>query len=215
MKIRYSDSHAPRGHHRRHSVAPFGRDAQFARWKRKMCAKPRDGVSFTVTTVIDNPPLPLSAARVTTPSSETHARKMGFRIAKLSINPYSVNSDQYRIWFQIPRKITLKLSFLREAPMVDVGCPCLVQYRSSALPQYHLTARRARNFRAVFPRISGLPHVIACCITGKLFTRTVRARVSKRTLLESHSRMTVYRPPKTRQSLYQSPVRTRIMFEAV
>jgi hypothetical protein len=62
MKIRYSDSDAPRGHPSRRSVARFGRDAQFARWKRKMRAKSRDGVSFTVTTVVDNPLSPLSAA---------------------------------------------------------------------------------------------------------------------------------------------------------
>jgi hypothetical protein len=44
-----------------------------------------------VTTVVDNPPLPLSAARIAAPSSEKHARKMRFRIPKLSINRYWVN----------------------------------------------------------------------------------------------------------------------------
>jgi hypothetical protein len=59
-----------------------------------MHAKSRDGVSFTVTTLVDNPPSPLSAARDAAPSSEKHARKMRCRIAKLSINRSWVNCDQ-------------------------------------------------------------------------------------------------------------------------
>jgi hypothetical protein len=51
-----------------------------------MRAKYRDGVPLTVTPVVDNPPSPLSAARVAAPSSEKHAPKMRFRIAKVSIN---------------------------------------------------------------------------------------------------------------------------------
>jgi hypothetical protein len=85
-----------------------------------------DGVPLTVTTVVDNPPSLLSAARVAAPSSEKHARKMLFRIAKLSINRSSVNCDQSRFWFHVPRKTSFKISFPREAPMVDLGCPCLV-----------------------------------------------------------------------------------------
>ena len=91
-----------------------------------MHAKSRDGVPLTVTTVVDNPPSPLSAARVAAPSSEKHARKMRFRIAKLSINRSWVNCDQSRFWFHIPRKTPFKISYPREAPMVELGCPCLV-----------------------------------------------------------------------------------------
>jgi hypothetical protein len=122
--MRYSHSHAPCGRRRCHSVARFGRDEQFARLKRKMCAKPWDGVSFTVTTVVDNPPLPLSAALFAAPSSEQHAWKMRFRIAKLYINRYWVNCDHFRSWLQVQRKMPLRISFQREAPMVGFGCPC-------------------------------------------------------------------------------------------
>jgi hypothetical protein len=99
-----------------------------------MRAKPRDRVSFTVTTVVDNPPSPLSAARVASPSSEKHARKMRFRIAKISINRSRVNCHQSRFWFQIPRKTPSKISFPREAPLVDLGCPCLVVLRLNWYP---------------------------------------------------------------------------------
>jgi hypothetical protein len=58
-----------------------------------MRAKSRDKVSFTVTTVVDNPFSPLSAARVAAPSSEKHARKGRFHIAKLSINRSWINRD--------------------------------------------------------------------------------------------------------------------------
>jgi hypothetical protein len=51
---------------------------------------------------------------------------MILRSAKLSINRSSVNRDQSRFWFHIPRKTPTKISFPREAPMVDLGCPCLV-----------------------------------------------------------------------------------------
>jgi hypothetical protein len=56
MKIRYSVSEAPRGHCTRHSVARFGREAQFARCKSKMGAKFRDRAPSTVTAVVDIPP---------------------------------------------------------------------------------------------------------------------------------------------------------------
>jgi len=72
------------------------RDAQFARGKRKMRAKSRKGASITVTAVADNTRQPLSAARVAAPSREETARKMRFRIAKLSINRYWVICDQSR-----------------------------------------------------------------------------------------------------------------------
>jgi len=121
LQIRYSDSDAPRGHTRRHSVARFGRDAQFARWKRKMRAKSRHGVLFTVTTVVDNPPSPLSAARVAALSSDTHARKMRFRIAKLSINRYWVNCDQSRFWFQHMSHFPHARQDHRGAPVRGIG----------------------------------------------------------------------------------------------
>ena len=70
-----------------------------------------------MTTEVDNPPSPLSAARVATPSSEKHARKMCFRIAKLLINRSWVSCDQSRFCFQIPTKTAYKLhtSFRRQA----------------------------------------------------------------------------------------------------
>jgi len=85
--------------------------SQFARWKRKMCAKPRDRVSFTVTTIVDIAPSLLSAARVAAPSSEKQARMMRFRIAKLLIKLSWVNYDKSRLFFQIPRNTTFQNKF--------------------------------------------------------------------------------------------------------
>ena len=110
-----------------------------------MRAQSRKGASTTVTAVVDNPRQPLSAARVAGPSREETAQKMRFRIAKLSINRYWVNCDQSRIWFQIPRKTTFKMSSPREAPMVDIGCLRLVRGRVSQYqpsPLIGLSSRR-------------------------------------------------------------------------
>jgi hypothetical protein len=98
-----------------------------------MRAKSRDEVSFTVTTVVDNPASPLSVARVAAPSSAKHARKMRFRIAKLSINRSWVNCDQSKFWFQIPRNTPLKVSFPREAPMIDLGYPVPASQKANTL----------------------------------------------------------------------------------
>jgi hypothetical protein len=57
-----------------------------------MRAKSRKGASTTVTAVVDNPRQPLF--RVAAPSREGTARKMRFRVAKLSINRSLVRCDQ-------------------------------------------------------------------------------------------------------------------------
>jgi hypothetical protein len=96
-----------------------------------MRAKSRKGASTTVTAVADNPRQPLSAARVAAPLREETARSMRFRIAKLSINRFWVNCDQSGFWFQNPRKTPFTLCFPHEAPVLDLGCPCLVRGRVS------------------------------------------------------------------------------------
>jgi hypothetical protein len=116
--------------------------------------KSRDRESFTVTTVVNDPPSPLSAARVAAASSEKHARKMRFRIAKLSINRSWVNCDQPRFWFHIPTKTRFEIGFPREAPMVDLGCPCLVRLSRPRFARKVAHARKRVQRRR--PRVPGI-----------------------------------------------------------
>jgi hypothetical protein len=85
----------------------------------------RDGMSFTVTTVVYYPPSLLSAAQVTALSSEKHAQKT--RIASDSFRSSDIGSDAIDPDFGFKSlKSPFKFSWSREAPMVDLCCPCLV-----------------------------------------------------------------------------------------
>jgi len=90
--------------------------------KCKIRAKSRKGASTTGTAVADNPRQPLSAARVAARSREEDALSR----REALINRSWISCDQSRFWFRVPSNSPFKIGFPHEAPMVVLGCPCLV-----------------------------------------------------------------------------------------